>query len=286
MDEESQVFIVILNWNGYKNTSECLDSLKKLDYSNYKIVIVDNGSTDDSVNKIKAVYPDITLIENKKNLGFGGGCNVGIRFALEHRADYIWLLNNDTIVDKNALSEMVKVAENNPEVGAVGSILYYVDEPMKIQAWGGGYVNMWAGVPRQFNKPVSDDKLQYITGASLLLRSSALLQVGLFDERFFMYWEDTDLGFKLRKAGWKLAVANSKIWHKESASLGKKSPILDYYFNFSAVLFFRLHSFLSIIPILTGMSGRLIKRMLRLDFKALNTVIKGLIKGMSVNVKS
>src|SRR3989339_346256 len=118
------VYILILNWNGKEDTLECLSSLKKIDYPNYKTIVIDNGSTDDSVKIINKKYPKIKIIENKKNLGYAEGNNVGIRYALKNKADYVLILNNDTIVDKKFLTELVKVGESNEKVGIVGPNVY------------------------------------------------------------------------------------------------------------------------------------------------------------------
>lgn len=271
-----QVCIILLNWQGWRDTIECLDSLAELDYSNYRILVVDNHSTNDSLIKIKAAYPDIELIVNERNLGFGGGCNVGIHKALNSGADYVWLLNNDTHVDPLALRALIEKAESEPKAGAVGSKIYYMDQPNQLQAWGGGYINFVLGVSRHYHKPVPDKCLHYLTGASMLLRREALEQSGSFDEGFFMYWEDADLGFRLRKAGWKLAVAEkSCIWHKESASLGKKSAQLDKYFNNSAVRFFSKHAFLPVIPIMVGVCVRTLKRLAIGDWRRAYCVLRG-----------
>jgi GT2 family glycosyltransferase len=271
-----QVAIILLNWNGWRDTLACLASLEKLDYSNYRVLVIDNASTDDSVTHIQTAYPDIPLIINDRNLGFGGGCNVGIVKAMEEGADYIWLLNNDTEVAPSALTAMVNVAGTDARIGAVGSVLYYMDAPGKVQAWGGGHVNFWLGLARNYDTHVPENRLHYLTGASLLLRREAQEQVGLFDEKFFMYWEDTDLGFRLRKKGWRLAVAEgSCIWHKESASLGKKSSLLVMYFNASAVLFFSKHAVLPVIPILVGVSSRMIKSLVMGNWKRAIYTLKG-----------
>ena len=118
------VSIILLNWHGWRDTIACLDSLVSQDYNDYRVLVVDNGSTDDSVARIRAAHPEIPIMETGRNLGFSGGCNVGVRRALEDGADYVWLLNNDTTVDPQALSAMVAVAEADPRVGAVGSVLY------------------------------------------------------------------------------------------------------------------------------------------------------------------
>ncbi|RMH58292.1 MAG: glycosyltransferase family 2 protein [Deinococcus-Thermus bacterium] len=275
------VYIIILNWNGWKDTLACLFSLEDLDYPSYEIVVVDNGSTDNSVEEIRKAYPQITLLETGRNLGFAGGNNLGIRYALEKGANYIWLLNNDTVVAPNALTAMVEIAESNPKIGAVGSVLYYMDQPERVQAWGGGRISLITGRSRHLLSP---GELHYITGASLLLRTEALEQVGLLDEGFFMYWEDVDLSLRLQNRGWKLAVASgSRILHKESASVGKRSSLMDEYFNASAVVFFYRHASLPFLPVFLGVGGRLLKRIFKGDWKRALAVIQGAKNGSRIH---
>lgn len=254
------VYALVLNWNNWRDTARCVESLQHLDYQNIRLMLIDNGSTDNSPLRLRRLLPGVEILENGVNLGFGGGNNIGIRLAAERSADYVWLVNNDTVADARALSVMVKVAERNPNVGAVGSVLYSMIEPNKIQTWGGGKVNLWTGIIRH----IGITHVDYITGASMLIRATALKEVGLFDEDFFLYWEDTDLCFRLRRAGWKLAVASdSMLRHAESASLGKANPLLDAYANESAVLFFRRYAPVPFVPILILIGGRIVKRLLR-----------------------
>lgn len=276
------VYIILLNWHGWQDTIACLESLASLEYTNYRILVVDNGSTDDSVTRIRAAHPEVPIIETGCNLGFSGGCNVGIRRALEEGADYVWLLNNDTTVEPLALSAMVDVAEADPRVGAIGSMIYYLDNPKEIQAWGGGSVNFWFGLSRHHLAPVPSSKLHYLTAASILLRRSALEEVGLLDEEtFFMYWEDVDFSFRLRKAGWRLAVADQSIvFHKEHAATGKGSPLLDYYFNESAARFFRFYSPFGVWPITIGVLGRLTKRVIRGNLPGFVSTLRGAYAGL------
>ncbi|MDA8152505.1 MAG: glycosyltransferase family 2 protein [Acidithiobacillus sp.] len=282
---EPTVYIILLNWHGWRDTIACLDSLASLDYTNYRVLVVDNGSTDDSVARIRAAHPEAPIIETGRNLGFSGGCNVGVRHALEEGTDYIWLLNNDTTVDFQALSAMVAVAEANPRVGAIGSVLYYLDNPKDIQAWGGGRVCFWSGRTRHHLGPVPGARLHYLTAASILLRRRALEEVGLLDENtFFMYWEDTDFSFRLRKAGWHLAVADQSIvLHREHAATGKGSPLLDYYFNESAVRFFRRYASIPAWPISIGVLGRLAKRVLRGNLPGFVSTLRGTYAGLGKN---
>ena len=270
------VAVVILNWNGWKDTLSCLASLQRLDYPAFNLLVVDNASTDDSVAQIKKAMPGVELLQTGANLGFGGGCNAGIRHALNKGADYIWLVNSDAVADPGALSALVRVADKNLLLGSVGSVLYEDDEIDKIQLWGGGRVNLWTGQSRHqlLSRP-----LDFISGASVLLRRNALEEVGLFDPlTFFMYWEDTDLHFRLRKAGWQLAVADdSRLWHKQSASLGKNSPLLDQYFTQSGVRFFRRHAPVPFIPISLMVGKMLAKRIVMGEIKRAKAVLKGFL---------
>lgn len=255
------VHILLLNWHSWPDTIACLYSLATLDYPNFRVLVVDNGSTDDSVARIHATHPAVPIIETGHNLGFGGGCNIGIRHALGNGAEYVWLLNNDATADSHALAAMVEIAEKDFRIAAVGSVVYEMDSPKHIQAWGGGRVNLWTGQCRHLTAPGQPD---YLTGTSLLLRAKALQEVGLFDEDFFMYWEDTDLSFRIRRAGWQLTVAqDAHVWHKGSATLGKQSPTLALYYNRSAMRFYRKHAPIPLIPSLLGTSGRVGKQLLR-----------------------
>jgi GT2 family glycosyltransferase len=213
------------------------------------------------VEQIQHLFPDISIIEAGENLGFAGGCNLGIRHALRDETEYVWLLNNDTTVDSRALGAMVERAEVDPKIGAVGSAIYSAGEPERLLAWGGGYINFWLGCSRHFQCSVPDNEIEFLTGASLLLRRSSLESVGPLDEGFFMYWEDGDYCFRLRRAGWKLATAGkSKVWHKEQGSSIKKSVLLDAYFNRSAARFFVRHAPIPTISIGAGMGLRIAKR--------------------------
>ncbi|HET9130251.1 MAG TPA: glycosyltransferase family 2 protein [Terriglobia bacterium] len=236
------VFVILISWNNWKDTFRCVASLEAMDYPNFRTVIIDNGSTDDSVAQLRSAYPTVPIIENGRNLGFSGGCNVGIRYALNIGADYVWLLNADTAVRPTSLSAMVDCAERDPTVGVVGSILYYMDDPTRIQLWGGGTVNFWIGRTRSCRKPIKDDELDFICGASMLIPRATLESVGLLDEQFFMFWEETDYCLRLRAAGRRLAVATeSVVYHKGSAAF-KSKQMLDSCFTESARHFFRKHA--------------------------------------------
>jgi GT2 family glycosyltransferase len=269
--------VVVLNWNRWPDTLACLASLQHQDYPSFKVLVVDNDSTDDSVKQIKAAMPGIELVQSGANLGFGGGCNVGIKRALAEGSDYVWLINSDSTADAHALSALVDVAEKNLALGSVGSVVYEVDTPTQIQLWGGGRVRLCCGQSRH---QTAAGPLDFISGASVLLRRDALEAVGIFDQAaFFMYWEDTDLGFRLRQGGWQLAVAqDSRVWHRQSASLGKGNPLLDEYFTRSGVRFLRRHAPVPLASISLMLGMMLAKRLLAGQLRRAQAVVKGFLE--------
>ncbi|MFN0157263.1 MAG: glycosyltransferase family 2 protein [Bacteroidota bacterium] len=208
--------------------TETLDSLEKMNYPNFKIIVVDNGSTDGSQEMVRTQYPQAILIENGKNLGFGGGNNVGMEYALERGAEWIFLLNNDIIVDASLLTEMMRVAVSHPMIGGLGPKIYFHDEPEKFW-YAGGAVNFWAGIIshrgiREIDHGQYDvtTDTEYITGCAFLVRREALEQTGMFDPVFHpAYSEDADLSARIQRAGYRLMfVHKGKLWHKVSSSSG------------------------------------------------------------------
>jgi hypothetical protein len=245
-----KAIIVILNWNGKKDTLECLGSLKKINYPNYQIILVDNGSKDDSVKEIKKNFPNVKIIQNKQNLGFAEGSNVGIKYALKNKADYVLLLNNDTVVDKRFLSEMMKAAESNEKIGIVCPKVYFYSKPRILQ---------YAGLKFNFNKGKSNligynekdfrqfDKIQeadFCGGTCMLVKKGVFEKIGFFDKTYFAYFEDNNFGFRARKAGYKIIFCNkAKIWHKISASTGGQSnPFKEHYMNRNRIIFMKKYS--------------------------------------------
>ena len=271
----------MLNWRGVEDTLACLESLRQLTYPNWQVVVVDNGSGDDSVVHITDHCPEVDLVETGANLGFAGGCNVGIRRALDRGADYLWLLNSDTWVNSTALSAMVELAERDPALGAVGSVIYDQAVPERILAWGGGWVDLRRGRPSHALAQVEGAALDYLTGASLLLRARALEQVGLLDESFFLYWEETDLCFRLRADGWKLGVApDSRVWHRAPGGSRRRLRQKDRHFSESAVRFLFRYAPHPWMAALTGAALRLGKRLARGQFGRARAVVRGTLAGL------
>ncbi|GIW33563.1 glycosyltransferase family 2 protein [Meiothermus sp.] len=239
---EPLIYILILNYRAWRDTVACLGALEKLEYPNYRVLVLDNASDNDSVAQIRAAFPKVEVMELGRNLGYAGGNNVGIRRALTEGAAYVWLLNPDTLPDARALAAMVEQAQQDVQIGAVGSVLYEMDRPEQVQAWGGGEVVLPWGLIRLLNHPGQTPRLNYISGASLLLRREALERVGLLDEGFFMYGEDADMGLRLLKSGFKLAVApQARVWHKGGTSW-HGSLKADEHFAAYNVRLFRKHA--------------------------------------------
>lgn len=275
LGQEPSVYVVVLNWNGWSDTIHCLDALATVHYSNLHIVVVDNGSTNDSVEQIRRAHPQVVLLETGKNLGFAGGNNPGIQYALQHEAEFVWLLNNDAEPEASALEPMVRKAQSDLQIGSVGSVLLD-PEGNGALAWGGGRVNCWIGHIRHANSPRNDRWFDYITAASMLVPRRALEQVGLLDERYFLYWEDTEFGFRLRKNGWKLAVASeSRVIHRENSSTGENRALRTRYSTESAMRFLSDYSPLSGVSTLLFLSMRLAQRLVTGRFREMAIVLQG-----------
>lgn len=244
-------------------TREDVDKANTTELGTKKENFIHRTNSTKSVNHTTN-YP-LIFIQTGNNLGFSGGNNIGIRYALK-KGDfgYIWLLNNDTKINRDALTALVETARADPKKGAVGSVIYEMGEPEKIQIWGGARINFLRGVTHCFKTPVPSERLHYIAGSSLLLKRKVLEEVGLFDEGFFLYWEDSDLCFRMRKAGWKLAVAEkSKIWHKGGASFNRTNLYLIINFYVSSVRFFRKHAPISILPVFVNVTLKILKHAIK-----------------------
>ena len=288
--DHPRVSIVIINWNGWEDTIECLESLFRLKYSNFDVILVDNASEDDSLEKISAycsgnlplksnffkynpnnkpitvhkyketfdkdkMHPihnsnnkHITIIENHENIGFSGGNNVGIKFALEFfDPDYILLLNNDTVVDENFLGELIKNGDSLDDVGILGPKIYVYDEPQTI--WSAGCKISWKlsrGIQIGTNEVDKGQyneikEVEYVSGSAFLIKSEVIKKIGLMDEKYFLYFEESDWTLRANQEGFKsLYVPKSHIWHKVSRSGGGISnPIGLYYITRNRWIFMK-----------------------------------------------
>jgi GT2 family glycosyltransferase len=239
------VHVVILNWNGWRDTVECVASVKQTNYPNFQIVVVDNASSDDSEDKIRAAHPDITMLQSGVNRGYAGGNNVGIRHALDSGAPFVWILNNDTTVAPNTLAELVR-ATSDPGVGIVGSKIYYMGEPTRLW-FAGGKIDWRRGIAYNVGAD-QDDRGQFddateaemASGSSMLISRRTFERAGLFDERLFLYFEEADLCCRACKAGLRITFAPaSRVWHNVSHTTGIRSPLWLYYFTRNNIQFVR-----------------------------------------------
>lgn len=243
-----QVTVVVLNWNGLRDTLECLESLSHLDYPRYRVVVVDNGSTDGSPAAIRARFPEMEVIETGENLGYAGGNNVGLRYALAQGADYVLLLNNDTEVAPDMLRRLVEAAEGAPGVGVAGPTICYHDRPEIIWSAGGG-IDRRRGRTWMIGLDEPDDgrfgaeprEVDFVTGCAMLVRAAALREAGLLDERFFMYYEEVEWCARIRRAGYRIIhVPTAKMWHKIFPQAQSDSALVHYYMSRNRLLFLRL----------------------------------------------
>jgi GT2 family glycosyltransferase len=228
------IAIILVNWNGKEDSLECLSSLKKISYAPHEIILVDNGSSDDSVACIQQSFPDIHLIETKKNLGFAGGNNVAIRWALEKKFDFLFLLNNDTIVAPDILEELLAASRAKPKAGILGANVLRYKDPTTIDHLGG----IWDPSIAEFHSPFTEhkdhesiqmQKVDYVSGCAFFVKKELFEAIGLLEEKFFLIWEESDFCARAQKQGFEIwTVPSAKIWHKVSASFTGK-PHLQYY---------------------------------------------------------
>ncbi len=277
MDASPRVTCILLNWNGWRDTLDCLAALDESSYPHLNVIVVDNGSSDESVARIRAAKPDLTLLETGANLGFAGGNNVGLRHALKNGADYVWLLNNDTRPAPDTVSALIDKALTDRRIGAVGSVCYYADKPDMVQIWAGGRVNLWIGYSPSTQKPHKDAWFHWLNGTSLLLSRAALQDAGLLDDGFFLYWEDVEMGLRLRNRGWRLAAApESKVLHKVSASTNKSKVLLDRFATASGLRTLKLYSPAPRLAMGLFLLIRFARRLLRLRFARCKSVWQGI----------
>jgi GT2 family glycosyltransferase len=242
-----KISIVIPTYNRKRDLLECLDSVQKLNYPSYETIVVDNGSTDQTAEAVRRHFPNVKLIVSDVNLGVTGGRNLGARNS---NGEYIFFLDHDTVVDGNALSELVTVIENDYEIGIAGPVIYYYEQPKRIWA-AGTSINLLTG-KISFNKAGEVDagllnqiiEVQVLPTAFLVKRE-VVAKIGLFDDVYFAVYEDTDFCFRARGAGYKVVcVPTAKAWHK--VPLDPREQVIGvlrraYYVARNRIIFMRKH---------------------------------------------
>jgi GT2 family glycosyltransferase len=254
----NRVYVILVNWNSWGDTLECLESLLRLEYPEFRIVVCDNGSSDDSLDRIKTwaeyhavsciecqravaesggdrtVDPLLTLIRNGENLGFAGGNNVGILYGMSRGAvDYYWLLNNDTVVEPDSLTHLVARMQQNQTIGICGSTIRLYHDRDRIQAMGGGYYCRWIGLPWHYGRFTqrrgkidqqrAESRMNYVEGASMLVSCQFLDSIGLLCEDYFLYFEEADWAIRAIRRFTLGYASQSVVYHKVGSSIGTSS---------------------------------------------------------------
>jgi GT2 family glycosyltransferase len=238
---------VILNTNRREDTLECLDSLTSGSYRHVHVIVLDNHSTDGSVDAIRARHPSVELIELAENRGYAGNNNVGIQAALARGADWVFVLNEDTVLAPGCLAALVEVAESDPAIGIVGPLVLHHDDPHIIQSAGGGLSPRWEGFHYGENQPDAGQyavprDVAWITGCGILVRREVIDGVGPIDERFFIYWEETEWCVRASRAGWRIVhVPAARLWHKGVQRVYRPKPSVTYYSTRNRLLLLRTH---------------------------------------------
>lgn len=232
-----KVVIILVNYNGFDDTLECIRSLQNISYDNYQIVVVDNASTEKpSDNQKIFLIENSVFIESKINCGFSGGNNIGIEYARKNGAKYVLLLNNDTIVEPDFLNVLVDVAEHKTSVGIVGGKIRFFNEPNKLWFGGGAFDRKTCSCVHVGCNTIdtqNDYKIKeitFMTGCLMLIPLKVIENVGRLDDSYFLYAEDTDYCCRVIDAGYKIYYVNTAvIYHKINASTGRINNIITYY---------------------------------------------------------
>jgi hypothetical protein len=249
---DPKVAIVIVTFNRAKVLESCILSLLKIRYKNYKVIVVDNASTDGTTAIIKSLFPSVRVIRNEENLGYTGGNNKGIEYALEQDCEYILILNDDVSVDPDFVKNLVNVARVDPKIGLACPKLLCFEAPNKFYKEYGKY-NFYLGISYQplfrINSP---QEIDLIPGASVLMKREVIQKIGLMDENFFLYFDEGDLCYRAKKAGYKIIyVPTAKVYHKVSQSFsGWINPVVLYYSTRNELLLARKHLNFSLFMLL------------------------------------
>lgn len=274
-----RVYAIVVNYNNFADTRECIASLRSASVPpgmDFSILLVDNASSDGSSRALKAEFPDLVCIESESNLGYAGGNNLGIKRAMAEGADWVWLLNNDTVVDVNVLSHLAEAMRNLPEAGILGSVVYDYGTSDTVQ-FAGGRLNRCRGTGRRLSeKEISEAGVvvdcDFVTGASLVARNAMIKDVGMLDEAYYLYLEDLDWGLRAKRRGWKVyVVLDAKVWHKGNSTSARARPLITYYVARNSLYLCRKFMPAYFLPVVVNC----------FRLRVFNYLVKGLIEGFS-----
>lgn len=246
MKENFLVYIIILNWKNYKHTINCFKTCQNLNYPNFKILIVDNNSPNYSEEKIRQYLPEAEVLQTGKNSGYAGGNNLGIKYALERNADFIWILNPDVEVEIDSLSYLMNFMRENPEVGICGPRITHGNK-LNSFIFDGLSIDSSDGYQSKFNlfiltaqtEESSSIDVDCVSGCSMLIRSAVLPSVGLLREDFFHYYEDVDICYRAREYGWRTTIFKpAEVSHARHKS--KVAELIGFYNERNRILFSRI----------------------------------------------
>jgi hypothetical protein len=240
--------IVILHFNRAETTISCLQAVMVSDYRNYEVVIVDNGSKNDSVDFIRSQYPDQVILETGENLGYAGGNNYGIRYFLEKDIDYVLILNDDAILAPDTLSLLSLAAEDHPRAGFLAPIVLMKEQPEVIFSVGMRFNEVFNPIHNglgEVNQGQYSQILQMdaLTGSALLVSRQVIEKIGMLDERFFLYFEEVDWCYRGKQAGFEIiAIPQAHVWHPDTRVRDENSILLSYYLTRNSLYFLKKHN--------------------------------------------
>jgi len=242
-----RIGVILVNWNRAADTLRCLASVLASAYDNYEVVVVDNASGDGSAEAIEAAQPGLTLLRNPVNAGFAGGNNLGIRHCLARGADYVFLLNNDAVVDPSALSALAAAAAAHPQVGFLGAKICALEDRRVVLSAGGVLRDGWQPAhcgmgEADAGQPAEPAAVDYLSGAALLAGRRAVETIGLLDEDFFLYYEDVEWAYRARRAGFQVwIVPAARVYHPDTRRRDQDSAVVTYYAARNSLLFAKKH---------------------------------------------
>lgn len=305
LPQVSSVAVILVNWNGYPFTAKCLRTLAEVGYKNFSVIVVDNGSTDGSLKKLKTEFPNTVHLENKENLGFTGGNNTGISYALESGFDAILLLNNDTEVRPDFLEELVDFQNQHPDAGMVQPLILFNQDRNVIWSAGGKFNKTLAISSTLTDRKAINDgfhpvgsELDWATGCCILIPAAVVREVGFLPESYFAYFEDVDWSLRVREKGYKIYLASqSVIFHEAGASSKKKHSegtlSATVFYLHSRNQLFQLRRYVKFPASFVAWPFHLLKFLgwmsyfcLRGRFQKLKAVSRGILDGMKLDHRS